>query len=91
MKIVLTFRRRDESGACIECPNFYDEDEYEMYLDALSQELACAEGVSEIVRDESTFQVTTTALTFTIAKRLLKPALTSSVMLKLQLASIVEV
>ena len=91
MKIVLTIRRREESESYIKCPTSLDEEEYEMYLDALRHELSCAEGVSEVVRDESTLQVTTTAPTLTIAKGLLKPALTSRVMSELQLTSIVEV
>jgi hypothetical protein len=61
-----------------------------MYLDALRDELSCAEGVSQVVRYESTLKVTTAAPTLSIAKVLLKPALTSSVMSKLKLASIVE-
>lgn len=91
MKLVLTIRRREESMACVKSSTSRDEEEYEMYLDALCHELSCAEGVSEVVRDESTLQVTITSPTLTIAKGLLKPALTSSVMSELQLASILEV
>lgn len=87
MKVVLTFEARE---LCAERPSQPDEDEFDMYLNALYEELSCIQGVSKVMRKVSIFQVETNNSTLPEVKELLRPALTSSVMSNLRLVSLLE-
>lgn len=91
MKFTLEVRMVDEWDLCSDTRFLPEDDEYEIFLNALLDDLSRLDGVSRVVRSTSIFQIETTcSVHLTDLKHLLKPAFTPSMMLKLRFVSLVD-
>jgi hypothetical protein len=91
MKFTLEVRMVKEADLKSSVPFMPEEDEYELYLDALREELSCVAAVSEVMRTGSRFNlVTTRPMPVGELKVLIRPAFTGSLTMNLRYLSLDE-